>query len=131
MAVGVGLLLGISLHLLIQGAVLLLDLDRRNPKVADRHTTGDESDELNTVTGHSAASYRAAQARKRLDEAKRRATQARLLVSKPVLGVTGDRRKGRANRTGQQGPASPRQRSGLLSTTILEEVDDSEGEYGF
>lgn len=87
------------------------------------------------ATGHTAASYRAfrEQKKKKLDEEVKKSTQSHLFVAKPILRAATERafgdsliKVGRNMQTSSLSPISPRQRAGLLSTTILEEEDDSE-----
>lgn len=116
-AIGVGIVFGLALHLLERYSVQLLRLDRLAPP------------KERPVKGHSASSYRAAREQKRMDEELRKAARSRLQASEPLLGRN---RRGRDVRRRQMKPLSPtrpRPRAGLLSTTILEEVDDSEDDY--
>jgi hypothetical protein len=71
--------------------------------------------------GHTAATYRASrEKRKKLDKEVTNAAKARLLTLDPLLrGST------------PQSPITPKRRDGLLSTTILEEVEDSDGDFDF
>jgi hypothetical protein len=118
-AIGVGIVSGLTLRLFQRFGAHLLGLDYPTP-TPER-----------PAQGHSASSYRAARERKRLDEELRKAARSRLLVTAPLLGLAG---AGPENRRAQMrpfSPTSPRQKGGLLSTTILEEVDDSAEDYGF
>lgn len=81
--------------------------------------------------GHSAASYRAARGKKRLGEEMRKAARSHVFASEPLLGPAGKGREMKRAQMGPLSPTSPRPGPGLLSTTILEEVDDSEEDYGF
>lgn len=116
-AIAVGVIFGVVLHLIERSSVHLFGLDRPAPP------------RERAVRGHSASSYRAARETKRLDEELRNVARSRPYTTEPVLGQGG---KERDTRRPQMSPLSPphaRQRAGLLSTTILEEVDDSE-DYG-
>lgn len=116
-AIAVGVIFGVVLHLIERSSVHLFGLDRPAPP------------RERAVRGHSASSYRAAREKKRLDEELRNVARSRPYTTEPVLGQGG---KERDTRRPQMSPLSPphaRQRAGLLSTTILEEVDDSE-DYG-
>jgi hypothetical protein len=121
-AIAVGIVFGLGLHFSERFWVNLLGLNRATPP------------REKAAKGHSASSYRAAREKKRLDEELRKAAQSRLLVTESLLGSNS---KGRDARRMQRSPLSPlspsisRPRAGLLSTTILEEVDDSEEDYGF
>jgi hypothetical protein len=121
-AIGVGIVFGLGLHFIGRFWVNLLGLDRPAPP------------REKAAKGHSASSYRAAREKRRLDEELRKEARSRLLMTEPLLGSNA---KGRDARRIQRNPLSPlspsisRPRAGLLSTTILEEVDDSEEDYGF
>lgn len=109
---------GLTLHLFERFGAHLFGLDRSAPP------------RERAAKGHSASSYRAAREKKRLDEELRKAARSRIIATERLLGLAG---KGRDMRRTQRSPVSPpgpRQRAGLLSTTILEEVD-SEEDYGF
>lgn len=114
-----GIVFGLVLHLLERYSVQLLRLDRLAPPKG-RH-----------VKGHSASSYRAAREQKRMDEELRKAARSRLKASEPLLGRNGRGRDVRRRQMNPLSPTSPRPRAGLLSTTILEEVDDSEDDYEY
>lgn len=118
-AIGVGIVFGFALHLLERYSVQLLKLDRPAPS-RRRH-----------AKGHSASSYRAAREKKRMDEELRKAARSRLQASEPLLGRNGSGRDVRRRQMNPLSPTSPMPRAGLLSTTILEEVDDSEDDYGY
>jgi hypothetical protein len=114
---------GLGLHFLGRFWANLLGLDRSTPPPREK-----------AARGHSASSYRAAREKKRLNEELRKAARSRLLVTEPLLGSSAKGREARRTQRSSLGPLSPsisRPRAGLLSTTILEEVDDSDEEYGF
>lgn len=120
-AIGVGIIFGLALHFLERFGIHVLGLDRPLPPPKEI-----------PAKGHSAASYRAAREKDRLDEELRKAARSRLFASEPLLGLAVKGRDARRARTSPLSPTSPRQRAGLLSTTILEEVDyDSEEESAF
>ena len=114
-----GIVSGLALHFLEHYSVQLLRLDRPAPP-KERH-----------AKAHSASSYRAAREKKRIDEELRKAARSRLQASEPLLGRNGRSRDVRRQQMNPLSPTSPRPRAGLLSTTILEEVDDSEDDYGY
>ena len=118
-AIGVGIAFGLALHLLVRVSTRVFGLDRPTPP-KDR-----------AAKGHSASSYRAAREKKRLDEELRKAVRAQVRATEPLLGQAGKAKEPRRPQASPLSPTSPRPRSGLLSTTILEEVDDSDGSYGF
>ena len=114
MAIAVGSIFGIGLHLIERSSVHLLGIDH---PAAPRERA---------AKGHSAASYRAAREKKRLHAELRKVARSRHNAIESVIGLGG---RGGVTRMQQRSPLSPkstRQRVGLLSTTILEEVDDSE-----
>jgi hypothetical protein len=86
--------------------------------------------EERATKGHTASSYRAARREKRLDEEMRKAAKSRLFASEPLVNLSG-KADSRRMKLSPLSPTSPRARTGLLSTTILEEVDDSGEDYGF
>ena len=118
-AIGVGIVFGFALHLLIRFCTRLFNLDQSAlPKdIAAR--------------GHSASSYRVAREKKRLDEELRKAARSRLLVTEPLLGLAEKGKEYRGTQARVLSPTSPRPGAGLLSTTILEEGEDSDEGYGF
>jgi hypothetical protein len=81
--------------------------------------------------GHNAASYRASRdKRKKLDRELTNTAKARLQTLNPLV------REALQNSPGgrapiPQSPNTPKRRDGLLSTTILEEVEDSDGDFDF
>jgi hypothetical protein len=115
----VGIIFGLILHLIIRFSFDLFGLDR--PTI--------QRDKA--PRGHTASTYRAARENKRLNEELRKAAQSRLLATEPLLGLAAKGRDSKRTQLNPVSPTSPRQRVGLLSTTILEEVDDSEEDYGF
>ena len=108
-AIIVGLTTGLILHFLSRTSAHILGLDIQPPE-----------NELK-AKGHTAATYRASrERRKKLDKEVTNAAKARLLTLDPLLrGST------------PQSPITPKRRDGLLSTTILEEVEDSDGDFDF
>lgn len=118
-ALGVGIVFGLALHLLTRFCTRLFNLDR-SALPTDR-----------AAEGHSASSYRAAREKKRLNEELRKAARSRLLVTEPLLGLTEKGKEYRRAEARVLSPTSPRPGAGLLSTTILEEGEDSDEGYGF
>lgn len=115
-AIGIGIVFGLAIHFMERFGAQIFGFDQPKPP---RHEA---------AIGHSAKSYRAAREMKKqkLDEELRKAAQSRLLATEPLLGVT---KKGRDPRRPLTSPTSPKQRAGLLSTTILEEEDDSDKDF--
>jgi hypothetical protein len=66
-----------------------------------------------------------------MDEELRKAARSRLLATEPLLGLVGKGKESRRTQASALSPTSPRPGASLLSTTILEEVDDSDEGYGF
>ena len=67
---------------------------------------------------------------KKLDRELTNATKARIQALDPLARETlQDSQGGRASMP--QSPNTPKRRDGLLSTTILEEVEDSDGGFDF
>ncbi len=118
-AIGVGIISGLALHLIERYSIQILRLDRPAPPKRKR------------TKGHSASSYRAARQKKRIDEELQKAARSRLQAIEPLLGHNGRGRDVRRRQMNPLSPTSPKPRAGLLSTTILEEVDDSEDDYGY
>jgi hypothetical protein len=81
--------------------------------------------------GHTAASYRASRdKRKELERELTNAAEARLqTVDSLVREAFQKSPEGRAPIP--QSPNTPKRRDGLLSTTILEEVENSDGDFDF
>lgn len=117
-AVLLGIASGLILHVISRFSSHLFGLDP-------------SSDGERRPTGHSAASYRAARERKRkLDKEISNAAKARMQALDPLLRESLQHApSGRISIP--QSPSTPRRRDSLLATTILEEVDDSEEDYGF
>jgi hypothetical protein len=109
---------GLVLHLLSKTSAYILGLDIQPPE--------DEK-----ATGHTAVSYRISrEKKKKLDKELTYAAKARLQVLDPLLREAFQHSSGgRASMA--QSPNTPKRRDGLLSTTILEEVEDSDGDFGF
>jgi hypothetical protein len=118
-AIIVGLTTGLIFHFLFTTSAHMLGLDiqpaQNDPK----------------AKGHTAASYRASrEKRKKLDKEVTNAAKARLLTLDPLL------REGLHHSPGGLGPTpqspnTPKRRDSLLSTTILEEIEDSDGDFDF
>jgi hypothetical protein len=89
------------------------------------------SEEDKQAKGHTAASYRASrEKKKKLDKELTNAAKARLHALDPLLrDALQHSPGGRASMP--QSPNTPKRRDGLLSTTILEEVEDSDGDFDF
>ena len=81
--------------------------------------------------GHTAASYRASREKKRkLDKELTNAAKARLQALDPLLREAFQHSSG-GRAPMPPSPNTPKRRDGLLSTTILEEVEDSDGDFDF
>lgn len=118
-AIIVGLITGLILHFLSKTSTHMLGLDipplEREKK----------------ARGHTAASYRASRdQRKKLDRELTTAAKARLHVLDPLVREALQHSPG-GRASMPQSPNTPRRRDGLLSTTILEEVEDSDGDFDF
>jgi hypothetical protein len=115
----VGLTTGLILHVLSKTSTHMLGLDIRPPEREKK------------PYGHTAASYRASRdTRKKLDRELTNAAKARLYTLTPLV------REALQNSPGgrapmPQSPNTPKRRDGLLSTTILEEVEDTDGDFDF
>lgn len=129
-AVLVGLSLAVILHFILRAFVVVLRLDKKPPPRPI------------PPTGHDAISYRKAREdkkRKRMEEEERRATQARLIASQPLLQeVVREARKlplAGVGTTGVLSPVSPTNtlpaRPGLLQETILEHSDEEDDDSVF
>ena len=118
-AIIVGLVTGLILHVLSRTSKHILGLDTQPPETETK------------AKGHTAASYRASrEKKKKLDKEVANVAKARLQVLDSLLHeAVQHSRGGRASMP--QGPNTPKRRDGLLSTTILEEVEDSEGDFDF
>ncbi|KAL2399680.1 hypothetical protein ABEF95_001186 [Exophiala dermatitidis] len=122
-AVVIGTLLGLLLHFTMVTFVMLFDLDRKPSQKPAR------------PKGHDAISYRKAreakkQKQKQLEEQQKRAVQARLIASQPLLQeVMRDGRK-LSHAGPSSSPLSPSvaasSRAGLLRETILEHSEEDE-----
>jgi hypothetical protein len=116
-AIIVGLTTGLILHFLSTTSAHILGLDIQ-PSANDP-----------IAKGHTAASYRASrERRKKLDKEVTNAAKARLLTLDPLLREALQHSPGGRGST-PQSPNTPKRRDSLLSTTILEEVEDSDGDF--
>jgi len=112
----VGIITGLILHFLSKTSTHILGLDNR---AAER-----------PAKGHSAASYRASREKKKkkLDKELTDAAKARMQALDPLLREALQHSPG-GRLSMPQSPNTPKRRDGLLSTTILEEVESSEGDF--
>ena len=118
-AIIVGLTTGLILHFLSTTSVHILGLDIQPAQNEQK------------VKGHTAASYRASrEKRKKLDKEVTNAAKARLLTLDPLLREAFQHSLG-GRGSAPQSPNTPKRRDSLLSTTILEEVEDSGGDFDF
>jgi len=118
-AIIVGLTTGLILHVLSRTSSHILGLDTHVPEVEKK------------AKGHTAASYRASrEKKKKLDKELTNATKARLHALNPLLREAFQHSPG-GRASMPQSPNTPKRREGLLSTTILEEVEDSDGDFDF
>jgi hypothetical protein len=110
---------GLILHFLSRTGTYILGLDIH------------PLEEGKKTKGHTAASYRASRdKRKKLDKELTNAAKARLQVLDPLIREALQHSPG--GRTSMpQSPNTLKRRDGLLSTTILEEVEESDGDFGF
>lgn len=124
-AILLGILLGLLLHFTMWACVVIFDLDRKpSPKPIP-------------AKGHDAISYRKAREEKKqkLEEQHRRALQARLIASQPLIQDVSRDVRTMALPASAGSPLSPSVsgpgRPGLLRQTILEhsEEDDSESVF--
>ena len=107
------------LHFLSRTGTRILGLDARPPEKEKK------------AKGHTAASYRASRENNRkLDKELTNAAKARLQALDPLLRDAFQRSPG-VRVSIPQSPNTTKRRDGLLSTTILEEVEDSDGEFDF
>ena len=115
-AIFIGLVSGILLHLISRFGTNFLGLDRSElPKDIP-------------AKGHTVASYRAERRRKKqLDKELANTAKARMQALDPLL-RNGARYAPRGRVPVPLSPKTPKRRDGLLGTTILEEVDYSEEE---
>jgi hypothetical protein len=118
-AIIVGLTTGLILHFLSTTSAHMLGLDIQAPEMDLK------------AKGHTAATYRASrEKRKKLDKEVANAAKARLLTLDPLLREALHHSPGGLG-SAPQSPNTPKRRDSLLSTTILEEVEDSDGDFGF
>ena len=113
----VGIVTGLILNFLSRTSTHILGLDKR------------ALDEEKPAKGHSAASYRASRGkRKKLDKELTDAAKARMQALDPLLREALQHSPG-SRLSMPQSPNTPKRRDGLLSTTILEEVESSEEDF--
>jgi len=118
-AVIVGLAAGLILHFLSRTSTRILGLDIQQPR------------------GHSAASYRAEREQKKLEKLEKKWEQESISSARASRLATDPVRRERLQPSSggrismPQGSNAPRPRGGLLSTTILEEVESSDEDFGF
>lgn len=105
----VGIVAGLILHLSSNFIIQLLHLD----KIQEEEQT----------EGYTAATYRAARQKKKQEEKLQKAAQRRLLATHPAVVDGASLKREYADWLEQD---HGRRKDGLLSTTILEEEDDSE-----
>jgi len=111
----VGIITGLILHFLSKTSTHILGLDNR---AAER-----------PAKGHSVATYRASrEKKKKLDKELTDAAKARMQALDPLLREVLQHSPG-GRLSMPQSPNTPKRRDGLLSTTILEEVESSEGDF--
>jgi hypothetical protein len=110
---------GLILHLLSRTSTYVLGLDIQSPE------------ERKKTEGHTAASYRASRdKRKKLDKELANAAKARLQALDPLMREALQHSSG-ARASMPQSPNTLKRRDGLLSTTILEEVEESDRDFDF
>ena len=118
-AIIVGLMTGLILHFLSTTSAHILGLDIQPAQNEQK------------AKGHTAASYRASrERRKKLDKEVTNAAKARLLTLDPLLREAFQHSPG-GRGSAPQSPNTLKRRDSLLSTTILEEVEDSGGDFDF
>jgi len=129
-AVLIGISLALILHFALRAFVVVLRLEKKPPPASI------------PATGHDAVSYRKAREEKRrrqLEEQQKRAAQARLIASQPLIQeVVREARKMPLSGTSPTSPLSPVSpsaslpaRPGLLQETILEHSDEDDDDSVF
>jgi len=116
-AILIGFITGLILHFVSRTSTRILGLDIQPPEKEKK------------AKGHTAATYRASrEKKKKLDQELTNATKARLQALHPLLRETLQHSPG-GRASMPQSPNTPKRPDGLLSTTILEEVEDSDGDF--